>query len=480
MINWKNVLFKIIILFFSLLLIGRMEKSYSQKKIDYCFSCHRANNDESAFLFSKDVHFEMELSCADCHGGDPTQKDMGDAMSTENNFIGVPVGNKVSELCSNCHIGEYSALYNSVHAKYSIKGEEWIVQCTTCHGIHNITRVKNRISPVNPFNISKICAKCHSNISYIRKYNPELPTDQYEKYLTSKHGLLNSKNDPKAATCVSCHDNHQILSKKDPRSSVYFTNLPKTCSYCHSNQEYMSEYKIPTDQYEKYIKSVHGIATTEKGDNAAPSCNDCHGNHGAIPPGIESISKVCGMCHAINAELFAGSPHKKAFDSMKLPECETCHSNHDIIAATDQLIGISSTSICIKCHSNEKLPEGYKTAKKMRELLDSIVALESTITKLVSDAEQKGMEVSKAKFKLRDIRQIKLEIKTVIHAFDLSIFEKKTTEIFNLINEVKSQGEYAIEEYYFRRWGLLGFTLIIIILAVSLFLYIKKLENKSE
>ncbi len=66
----------------------------------------------------------------------------------------------------------------------------------------------------------------------------------------------------------------------------------------------------------------------EKGDLSSPSCNDCHGNHGAVPPGVESISKVCGTCHVLNMELFEQSPHKKAFDENDYPECESCHGNH--------------------------------------------------------------------------------------------------------------------------------------------------------
>ena len=83
----------------------------------------------------------------------------------------------------------------------------------------------------------------------------------------------------------------------------------------------MKEYDIPTNQYEEFTKSVHGVDLLEKHDLSAPACNSCHGNHGAIPPGVESISEVCGTCHALNAELFQASPHKKAFDEHNYPEC---------------------------------------------------------------------------------------------------------------------------------------------------------------
>ena len=95
----------------------------------------------------------------------------------------------------------------------------------------------------------------------------------------------------------------------------------------------MAEFKIPTDQYTKYKKSVHAKALYDRQDLSAPTCNDCHGNHGAAPPGIASVANVCGQCHARQAELFQASVHKAAFDNKGLGECITCHSNHDIARA---------------------------------------------------------------------------------------------------------------------------------------------------
>ena len=180
----------------------------------------------------------------------------------------------------------------------------------------------------------------------------------------------------------------------------------------------MKMYKIPTDQFEKYSSSVHGVALLQKHDVGAPACNSCHGNHAATPPGVESISKVCGTCHALNAELFSSSPHKRAFDQQNLPECETCHGNHEIIVASDKLLGVTPEAVCSRCHSNEKNQKGYNAAKFMRVLIDSLTSQEIHSKDLVDQAEQKGMEIAEAKFKLRDINQAKLEARTMVHSFN--------------------------------------------------------------
>ncbi|MDI6804706.1 MAG: cytochrome c3 family protein [Bacteroidota bacterium] len=462
-----------------LLLIVSVHFGMAQKKVDQCIACHKANGDKPAKLFPTDLHFAQGISCVDCHGGDASKEGMDESMNKDAGFIGIPCGDKIAEVCSNCHSDQFEKMNNSVHGKLTVKGDQKILQCTTCHSVHNIVSVKNVASPVHSNNVVQTCSKCHSDISYMRHYNPALPTDQHEKYLTSIHGQLNKKKDANAATCANCHGSHDIRVAKDVRSHVHAANLPKTCAACHSDAELMKQYKIPTDQYEKFAASIHGVALLNKGDAAAPSCNDCHGNHGAAPPGFESISKVCGTCHVFNADLFAKSPHKKAFDDLKLPECETCHSNHAIIVGTDQLIGTTSEAICSRCHTETKNPIGYWDAAQMRKTLDSLVHEEQETIKLITEAEQKGMEVSEAKFKLRDIRQAKLETRTIVHAFNLVKFTEVANKGFAVTSEVKSAGKKAIDEYYFRRWGLLAVTLIITVLAISLFVYIKRIDKKN-
>jgi predicted CXXCH cytochrome family protein len=340
-------------------------------------------------------------------------------------------------------------------------------------------RVRDKNSPVYSLNVTKTCAKCHSNADYIRTYNPRLPVDQLEKYKTSVHGKKNSAGDVKVAECVNCHGSHDIRTAKDVKSKVYAKNLPSTCARCHADAEHMKNYKIPTDQYSKYSKSVHGIALLEKNDPSSPACNDCHGNHGAVPPGITSISKVCGLCHVLNANLFASSPHKKAFDSRKLPECETCHGSHSIINASSELLGVTGNTTCSRCHSQKENAKGFFTAQMMRLIMDSLAFQHQEAIRLVAEAEQKGMEISAAKFKLRDARQARLESRTMIHSFNEDKFREVAQKGLTLSSDIASEASKAIEDYYIRRLGLGISTLIITILALSLYLFIRRIEKRK-
>ncbi len=461
---------------------------------DQCITCHTTVvGDKPSEQFQHDIHSKKGISCADCHGGNRNMEEMEAAMNPKEGYKGVPKGDAISQTCATCHAdpermkkygstlptNQWTNLQTSAHGKLSTNGKEHIAQCITCHNAHGIVPVKDPASPVYPLNVVKTCTKCHASATFMRTYNPSLPIDQGEKYRTSVHGMLNAKGDPKPAVCSSCHGSHDIRTSKDAKSSVYAVNLPGTCSKCHSNAQYMKDYKIPTNQYEKYAKSVHGTALLQKHDVGAPSCNSCHGNHGATPPGVESVSKVCGTCHALNADLFSSSPHKKAFDERKLPECETCHSNHGIVAATDSLIGVTAQAVCSRCHHENDNPKGFAAAKAMRLMVDSLSLSGSVATALVNDAEQKGMEVTEAKFNLRDARQAHLEMRTMVHAFNEAKFREVIDKGMAATALAKGEAQGAVDEYYFRRIGLGVSTLIMSLLAIALFIYIKRIEKKQ-
>ncbi|HMK38546.1 MAG TPA: cytochrome c3 family protein [Bacteroidota bacterium] len=458
---------------------------------DGCLTCHQGLGDKPSTLFAHDIHSRRGVTCAGCHGGDAATDDMEKAMSKDAGFLGKPSGDAISLMCARCHsdslrmagfhsqlpTGQYASLQGSVHGRLSLNGKERIVQCTTCHGAHGITAVTDPASPVYPLNVVATCTSCHRDAKFIRRYNPALPVDQLEKYRTSVHGMRNAAGDSRVAECASCHGSHGILPAKDVRSRVYPTNLPATCASCHSDTARMRGYGIPTDQFEKYSRSVHGTALLQKKDLGAPACNGCHGNHGATPPGVESISKVCGTCHALNADLFSSSPHKAAFDAAKLPECETCHGNHDILPATSALLGTGPDAVCVRCHSAGDA--GYGIAGSMRALVDSLEAGEKAARASVEKAEQKGMEIAEAKFRLRDGRQAGLEARTMVHAFDGARFAAVVGKGLAINSSVSEEAAKTVQEFYFRRIGLGVATLIITLLAVSLYVFIRRIERRQ-
>jgi hypothetical protein len=115
---------------------------------------------------------------------------------------------------------------------------------------------------------------------------------------------------------------------------------------------------LPTDQYARWGQSVHAEALLGRGDLSAPTCNDCHGNHGAVPPGVDSISRVCGQCHGREASLFQASSKLEGFHRHNeyLAEaggrCDTCHEAPDPQAA---LGAVHRFAECATCHGNHSV-----------------------------------------------------------------------------------------------------------------------------
>jgi len=446
---------------------------------DNCLNCHLILDGkfkQPAVLFSSDIHSKKGITCSACHGGDSKSDDQDKAMNKAAGFIGIPHGQQVLKICSKCHANEFNNFVKSVHGQSNTGNGTIINNCVTCHGIHNIVPVKSPSSKVNGLNIVKTCTGCHSNASYMRTYNPGISVDQLEKYKTSVHGQRIFNGDSKVANCASCHGNHDIKNVKDPQSRVYVTNVPSTCNKCHGDANYMKEYNIPTDQYEKYKSSVHGIALLEKGDKNAPSCNKCHGDHGAAPPEVESITKVCGTCHALNEQMFQESPHKDAFQKKNIHDCAACHSNHGISKTSDEMIGNGEKSFCIKCHANQD--KGIQVAITMKSYIDSLLKEVNLASYLINKAEQKGMDVSDAKFDSNDIKKVLITTRNVIHYSNLEKFTGSINEGFNITNKAKITGEESIKDYYVRRIGLGVSTILITIICVALYFKLRKIEKK--
>ena len=157
------------------------------------------------------------------------------------------------------------------------------------------------------------------------------------KYRESRHGIaLLTRGNQRAAQCVSCHGVHGIRRPSSPKSTVYPANIPATCGNCHANAATMSGAKLddgktplPTDQLVDYLQSVHGKALLDKHDLGAPACNDCHGNHAAMPPAVASMSQICRNCHVNNGKLFDGSPHKAAFEKHGVSQIDAAGQTFD-------------------------------------------------------------------------------------------------------------------------------------------------------
>jgi hypothetical protein len=320
--------------------------------------------------FRTDVHHAVGLSCHDCHGGNPDPAlaeemlEAKDATFKPRPFIGKP----------------------------------------------------------SRTDTPAFCGTCHSDAGYMRRFRPDARVDQEAQYWTSRHGQSLKKGDTKVATCVDCHPAHTTRRTTDPRSKVYPTQVAETCRTCHSDAAHMAGYTLasghpmPINQYERWRRSVHGRALLEGDDLSSPTCNDCHGDHGAAPPNIASVNMVCGQCHGRQADLFRGSVKQSGFhehNQQHLPEmgkagcaecheppdpsarithirrfteCDSCHDHHAVVSPGITMLGPILETPCAYCHEGPaRLLEFDEPARVQRRY-------EQTLRLFLAQAEDAGLK----------------------------------------------------------------------------------------
>jgi hypothetical protein len=207
------------------------------------------------------------------------------------------------------------------------------------------------------------CLDCHSKLDPPLRVTP----DDFEHSVHADKGL----------TCVDCHGGNassdEMMQAMNPaagfKGHIDRKQVPKLCASCHANATYMRGFdpSLATDQYSKYLTSVHG-QQLGKGDTKVAVCTDCHGVHDIRAPNDPrssvnplNIPETCARCHA-NAEYM--KPYKIPTDQyasytasvhyedltkngdLSAPTCVTCHGAH---GATPP--GVSSVvNVCSTCH----------------------------------------------------------------------------------------------------------------------------------
>jgi predicted CXXCH cytochrome family protein len=346
------------------------------------------------------------------------------------------------------------------------------LQCTSCHATSGAAGQPG-YRPVSRTAIAPMCAKCHSNPAYMRQFDPQVRTDQFAQYLTSAHGKAMARGESRVATCADCHGAHGVTRVRDPRSPIAPLNAAKTCAQCHANAELMKSFGHDARPFADWSTSVHAAALLKRGDTSAPTCNTCHGSHGATPPGVTQVASVCAQCHVREAELFNASPKKAIFDAMGQAECLVCHSNHAIHQPSDTLIGLDEGAVCATCH--DAATNGADTIKTVRQGLDDLAATIERAGGVVAQAERAGMLVDEAKIALQEGREQQIQARVLVHAFAAKPFVDVVAPGMNAAQQAQHGGEQALHELQVRRRGLAVATLLILGFLVTLGWKIRRL-----
>jgi len=137
---------------------GRTPWAGSQVQQDVCIECHSSYIMKPEWKnipreWETSVHSQNGISCANCHGGDPT--DAENAMLPQKGFVGTPTYVQVPDFCGKCHVGILKNFQVSGHGR-ALRASGKGPNCVTCHGNHGI-----RKASINIIN-EQLCTRCHS------------------------------------------------------------------------------------------------------------------------------------------------------------------------------------------------------------------------------------------------------------------------------------------------------------------------------
>ena len=359
-----------------------------------------------------------------------------------------------------------AAFKDSVHAAAGLT-------CGSCHK----GQAAGAYSAIPRVAIATTCASCHSDAAYMRKFDPQVRVDQMSQYLTSAHGRAQSKGETRVATCSDCHSAHAVVRVRDSRSPIAPLNVAKTCARCHGDAELMKAFGHDATVFTDWSSSVHANALLTRGDTSAPTCNTCHGSHGATPPGVTEIANVCAQCHVREAQNFTSGPKKAIFDTMGQAECLVCHGNHAIQPPSHKMIGVTEGTVCAICHS--ATTNGAATIKKFRDGIEGLDTAMSSAEAVVDRADHAGMLVEDARVALREAREQQVQSRVAIHTFKDEPFAEVAAKGLEAAQRAERAGHAALEDLQNRRRGLAVATLFIVGFLVTLWLKIRGLPPPS-
>lgn len=315
-----------------------------------CASCHL----DAGRALAASAHgagVEGAPTCGTCHGG-------GHAVaSLAAEHLQPTYGPRV---CARCHRKETEIYLMSAHAKAAAAGDGLAPTCDLCHGPAHATEPLATDRQLSVAHQPVFCGECHTG----KRATPDSPfsiPDPRAALLASVHGRLNPATGSYNANCSDCHYIHDEQPAWHYVSSTHFMNVAETCGRCHERE------------YELYSISVHGLAVAA-GVRDAPTCPDCHGDHGVVAvaaydaEGRETrVVATCSSCHyslALNAkfnlpndrvETFERSYHGVVSEGGKTTaaDCGSCHRVHDVLPASNPRSSVYRSNLeetCGACH----------------------------------------------------------------------------------------------------------------------------------
>ena len=206
---------------------------------EMCLECHKdnkVNRNKNTHLddYKNSFHYialkngnTNAATCSNCHG--PHE------MRMANDSLSQIYKKNIENTCGqvNCHVTQKDEYTGSIHQVGLLTKENSdSPTCNTCHGAHQVASPDSlgKELGTKQKGIVKLCSSCHASVELIRNNNLPNVAGNYNE---SFHGLAVRGGSGRAASCGSCHGNHNIRPSVDSLSTIHKNNLGKTCGKCH-------------------------------------------------------------------------------------------------------------------------------------------------------------------------------------------------------------------------------------------------------
>jgi hypothetical protein len=265
----------------------------------------------------------------------------------------------------------------------------------------------------------------------------------------------------------------------------------------------MAPYGIPTDQFEIYQQSIHGIQLLTKADLRAPTCTSCHGSHDAQPPTSANVVDVCGKCHTATQALYEQSRHAQLAVG---PKCWTCHGTHDValpdesrffhpeapeIDCTichdprDRSLILQATQFendadrrCDTCHHPDSII--YAQARGLYDALSAASTAYDEAGAKIREAAGVGMIVSDADVQLTEAKTRLIQARAAVHTTKLTTVADLADQAETSAAQARAFAEGRLAESLFRREAMVVILALLVINVYALILIRRRLDHSYE